>query len=339
MRIIFDAMGGDNAPDETLKGARLARDEYGVEITLVGDKPLLTERAAALSVDLAGLDIRHAPTQISMEDEPTAVLKEKGDCSMAEGLRMLKSGEGDAFVSAGNTGALVVGATMIAGRLKGIKRAALTTVIPSATGAYLLADVGANAECRPEMLVQFGVMGSAYMEKIMGIAAPKVGIANIGTEPHKGTPLQQETYRLMQDAPLHFIGNAEARDIPFGVADVVVCDGFTGNIILKLTEGLAKMMAGEVKKVMFKSPLTKLGALTMAGGMKGFKDKMDYSKYGGAPLLGLKAPVIKAHGSSGAEAFQNAIRQAKTMVENGVISTIETALGEMRQKAAEGGEA
>ena len=337
MRIIFDAMGGDNAPDEALRGARLARDEYGVDITLVGDEPLLRQRAAALGLDLAGLSVHHAPAQITMEDEPTAVLKEKGDCSMAAGLRLLKAGEGDAFVSAGNTGALVVGATTIAGRLKGIKRAALTTVIPAATGAYLLADVGANAECRPEMLVQFGIMGAAYMEKIMGVAAPKVGLANIGTEPHKGTALQQEAYRLLEQAPVHFVGNAEARDIPFGVADVVVCDGFTGNIILKLTEGLAKMMAGEIKQVMFKSPFTKLGALTMAGGMKGFKDKMDYAKYGGAPLLGLRAPVIKAHGSSGAEAFKNAIRQAKTMAENGVVATIEAALAEMRQQAAERG--
>ena len=332
MRILFDAYGGDNTPDEAIKAARLAKDQYPIELTLVGDSAAIAHRAGQLGVSLDGIDLHHAPTAITMEDEPTDVLKRLSDCSMAEGLRLLHQGEGDAFVSGGNTGALVVGATMIVKRIKGVKRAALTALIPSATGNYLLWDVGANADCRPEMLAQFAVMGSAYMEKIVGVKEPRVGIANIGTEEHKGTDLQRQALTLLKDAPINFIGNAEVRDVPLGCADVVVCDGFTGNVMLKLTEGLAKMFVGELKQVLFKNLLTKMGALTLSGSLKSFKQKLDYKKSGGAPLLGLTRPVIKAHGSSDAEAFQNAIRQAVSMVENRVVETTEQAMTQLNSQ-------
>jgi len=263
------------------------------------------------------------------------VLKAKPDSSLSVGFHALKDGKVDAFVTAGNTGAVVVGGTLIVKRMKGVKRPALTSLIPNAVGSYLLMDMGANVECKPQMLQQFGIMGSVYMEKIVGIKNPKVGLANIGVEEYKGTPLQQEAFKLLKKAPINFIGNAEVRDVPFGVADVVVADGFTGNIMLKLTEGLAKMFAGELKGIMKKNAITKLGALTMVSGIKEFKDKLDDKKTGGAPLLGVAKPVIKAHGSSDAEAFKNAVSQAIVMIENDVIGTIEKHLAEVKSAAEE----
>ena len=245
---------------------------------------------------------------------------------------MLADGEGDAFVSAGSTGALVVGATFIAKRLKGIKRPALATVLPTAGAPTMLLDSGANAECRPEMLVQFGIMGSAYMEKVLGVNRPRVALANIGAEESKGRELELETYKLLKTAPLNFTGNIEARQVPLGDADVVVADGFTGNIMLKLYEGMAKFFAGELKTLLTANAKSKLAALLVMNNVKAFKKKVDYSEYGGAPLLGTAKPVIKAHGSSDAKAFYNAIRQAKAFTENGVIETITDALASMKTK-------
>lgn len=330
MNIVIDAFGGDNAPLEVIKGAIDAQKDFGIDITLVGDENTIKKCAKDNSLDIAALKIKHADTVIDVCEEPTNVIKSKKDCSMAVGMRILADGEGDAFVSAGSTGALVVGATFIVKRLKGIKRPALATILPTATVPTMLLDSGANADCRPEMLVQFGVMGSAYMNKILGVESPKVGLVNIGSEPSKGRELELETYKQLQNAPLNFTGNIEARQIPLGDCDVVVTDGFSGNILLKLYEGMGKFFSGELKELFTKDFKSKLGALMVMKNVKEFKKKVDYSEHGGAPLLGTAKPVIKAHGSSNAKAFYNAIRQAKLFTEKQVIDEITAALDSMK---------
>lgn len=241
---------------------------------------------------------------------------------MAVGLKQLADGNGDAFVSAGSTGALVVGATFIAKRLKGIKRAALAPVLPTDKGFMMLLDAGANVDCRPEMIVQFAIMGSCYMEKILGIASPKVGLINVGAEDTKGRDIDISAYKLLQDAPVNFSGNIEAREIPFGNFDVVVSDGFTGNVALKLFEGMGSFFSHTLKDMLTKGVLSKLSALLILPKVKAFKKKMDYSEQGGAVLMGISKPVIKAHGSSDAKAFYNAIRQAQNCVNEKVIEQI-----------------
>ena len=330
MNIVIDAFGGDNAPLEVIKGAIDAQKDFGIDITLVGDENTIKKCAKDNSLDITALKIKHADTVIDVCEEPTNVIKSKKDCSMAVGMKMLADGEGDAFVSAGSTGALVVGATFIVKRLKGIKRPALATILPTATVPTMLLDSGANADCRPEMLVQFGVMGSAYMNKILGVESPKVGLVNIGSEPSKGRDLELETYKQLQNAPLNFTGNIEARQIPLGDCDVVVTDGFSGNILLKLYEGMGKFFSGELKELFTKDFKSKLGALMVMKNVKEFKKKVDYSEHGGAPLLGTAKPVIKAHGSSNAKAFYNAIRQAKLFTEKQVIDEITAALDSMK---------
>lgn len=331
MNIVIDAFGGDNAPLEVIKGAIEANKDFKIDVTLVGDENRIKKCAADNSLDISALKIKHADTVIEVCEEPTSVIKSKKDCSMAVGMQMLADGEGDAFVSAGSTGALVVGATFIVKRLKGIKRPALATILPTATTPTMLLDSGANADCRPEMLVQFGIMGTAYMNKIMGVKAPKVGLANIGSEESKGRELELETYKQLKTAPLNFTGNIEARQIPLGDCDVVVTDGFSGNLMLKLYEGMAKFFSGELKTLLTKDFKSKIAALMVMNNVKEFKKKVDYSEYGGAPLLGTAKPVIKAHGSSNAKAFYNAIRQAKQFTETKVIDEITTALDSMKK--------
>lgn len=325
-KIIVDGFGGDSAPAEVLKGCRLAVDELKAQILLTGDEEKLRAAARELGVSLDGIEILHAPDVITMEDDPTDIRRAKKESSMAVGLRALAEGKGDAFVSGGNTGALAVGATLYVKRMAGVKRAALATVVPCDGGCYLLLDAGANAECRPEMLAQFGVMGSVYMERVQGVKNPRVGLVNVGVEEHKGGETQRAAYQLLKQAPVNFVGNVEARDIPAGAADVCVCDGFTGNVILKLTEGLASSLMGKIKGLFLASPLTKLAALTLKSGIKELKAQMDYSEYGGAPLMGIARPVIKAHGSSNAKAFKNAIRQAMRFVESGAGEEIQRQL-------------
>lgn len=322
----MDGFGGDNAPVETIKGARLAADAYGVEIVLAGSETKLRNEAARIGVSLEGIGILDAPDVLTMEDAPTEILKSKKNSSMGVGLKALSTGEGDAFVSAGNTGALVVGARTIVRCVEGIRRAALAPILPTAKGCYMLLDVGANAECRPDMLLKFGYMGSAYMQKILHVENPRVGLANIGTEETKGTDLQREAYQMLKASGLNFAGNAEAREIPMGGFDVVIADGFTGNIILKLTEGLGLAFGGMVKSMLLKNALTKVAALTLSSGLKDFKKKMDYTEYGGAPLMGIARPVIKAHGSSNANAFKNAVRQAIAFVTEDVNAAIAASL-------------
>ena len=322
MRIIVDAYGGDNAPDAVLQGCRMAADRWKCEIILTGDEQKLRQRAAELSVSLEGIGIADAPDVIPVEAEPTAILKQYQQSSMARGLQMLANGEGEAFVSAGSTGALVVGGTLIVKRLKGVKRPAIGTVIPCQGGCFLLLDSGANHDCRPEMLRQFGLMGSVYMKRIIGVPNPRVGLVNIGTEETKGTELQVQAYQLMKEAGYNFIGNVEAREVPLGGCDVAVCDGFTGNILLKTLEGLATLFMGELKAIFMKSLPNKLAAAAVKKDIKGLKKQFDSAEYGGALLLGSRSPVIKAHGSSDAKAFYNAIRQAISCCENNIIGEI-----------------
>ncbi len=323
MNIIIDAMGGDNAPLAAIEGAVQAVAELGVSVIAVGDEQKIKQAALAGGIDMSGITVEHASDVIGMDEEATDVVRKRPDSSIAVAFRLLKEGRGDALVSAGSTGALLVGATMLVGRIKGIKRAALGTVIPGSQKPWMLLDCGANVECRAEQLLQFAVMGSAYMENVMGIKSPTVGLANNGTEESKGTQLQLDAYELLKDSSLNFVGNAEARDLPSGAVDVVVCDGFTGNIILKLTEGLAKMFSGMMKKMFLKSTKTKIAALMLKGGIADFKKSFDYSEYGGAPLLGIKKAVIKAHGSSDAKAMKNAIRQAEICARTDVSGNIE----------------
>lgn len=330
MKVIIDMYGGDNAPKAPILGAAMAAKELGVDIVAVGNEAEM--RKICEENDISGFEFIDAPMVMPVCAEPTEVMKSYKESSLAVGLRALADGRGDAFVSAGSTGAIVVGATLIVKRIKGIKRAALASVIPGLDRSYMLLDLGANVECRPEMLCQFASMGSIYMNKLEGVKNPEVGLINIGAEESKGGELQKEAYKLLKESDLNFIGNVEPRDLPKGVCDVAVADGWTGNIVLKLTEGLVSAFGKKLKGVMMSSLLTKLGALTMKGALTDFKKSMDYTERGGAPLLGIAKPVIKAHGSSDPKAFMNAIRQAKTFYEQDVIGTISAAVAAQKEE-------
>ena len=321
MKIIVDAFGGDNAPLEVLKGCQEAVAKLGVNIILTGSSQKIKDCAAANEISLDGMEIEHTDDVFDIHEEPKEIIKPGKNTSMALGLKLLADGRGDAFVSAGSTGALVMGATFIVKRIKGIKRIAPSPVLPADKGSFLLTDAGANTECRPEMLVQFAVMGSAYMEKVMGIDKPKVGLLNIGAEDSKGRELEIETYKLLQQSGLNFIGNIEARELPKGECHVVVTDGFTGNIALKLYEGMGSFFSKKMKWIF--SGAGTLGALFSLSKIKLLKKQMDYKEVGGSALLGVKKPVIKAHGSSDAKAFYNAVRQAAKCVEGNVAGEIE----------------
>ena len=335
MRIIVDAFGGDNAPLAILQGCEMAVREYGVDILAVGSEKTIREVCGKNNISLDRISIIDVEKVMPVEVDAAEVVKSYDDSTLAVGLKMLANREGDAYVSAGSTGAVTVGASLFVKRIKGIKRAALATIIPNANGCYMLIDIGANKECRPEMLVQFGIMGSAYMEHIIGVKSPRVGTINIGAEDNKGLDLQKNANEQMKHAPINFIGNVEPRYLPQGACDVAVCDGFTGNVVLKLTEGLGKWFANELKGIFMESAASKLGYLFVKGWVYNFKSKMDYKEYGGAPLMGISRPVIKAHGSSDARAFKNAIRQAKEYTERGVIAQIESSLEQMKQRAVE----
>ncbi|MBP0964929.1 MAG: phosphate acyltransferase PlsX [Oscillospiraceae bacterium] len=326
MNIIVDAFGGDNAPLEVIKGAADAVAKLDVDVTLTGNESIIKKTAEENGISLDRISIIHTESVIDIHEEPTEVIKGKSDCSMAVGLKALAEGKGDAFVSAGSTGALVVGATFIAKRLKGIKRAALAPILPTAKGHVILMDGGANVDCRPEMLLQFGIMGSCYMERVMGLKSPKVGLLNVGAEDTKGREMDIEAYKLLSNAPVDFYGNLEARELPFGVCQVAVSDGFTGNIALKLYEGMGSFFAGELKGMLTSGLSGKLAALMIMPKVKEFKKKLDYTEVGGAVLMGISKPVIKAHGSSNAKAFYNAIRQAKNCVDGKVIDAISQSL-------------
>lgn len=328
MKIVVDAFGGDNAPLEIIKGSALAQKEYGVDIVLCGDEDVINKCITENNIIFENLSIVHATDVISMHDEPTTLLKAHKDSSMAVAFRELAEGRADAFVSAGSTGAVVVGGTFIVKRIKGIKRPALAAMLPAPNSHYMMMDIGANAECRPEMLLQFGVMASKYLEKVEGINNPTVGLLNIGTEDTKGTELQKEAYKLLSDSEINFVGNIESRELPNGVCDAVITDGYTGNIALKLIEGTATTLFSMLKPVFTKNLLSKLCFVVLKDGLRGLKNKMNASEVGGAPLLGTKKPVFKAHGNSDAFAFKNAIHKAMLFAQNDVISSIEDCFAE-----------
>ncbi len=323
MRIVVDAFGGDNAPLEIVKGAAVASKEYNVEITLTGDKTIIENIISENNLNFFGnLIIVDTDDVITMHDDPTTILKSHSNSSMALAFKELCENRADAFVSAGSTGAIVVGGTLIVKRIKGIKRPALGGLIPSPDGHYMLLDMGANAECRPEMLAQFGIMASVYLEKVEGIENPKIGLLNIGVEDTKGDELRTEAYKLLKEAPINFVGNIESREMPKGVCDAVIADGFTGNIALKLIEGTSITLFKMIKSALYKNIINKLAALILKKDLYALKSMMDSSEVGGAPLLGVSRPVIKAHGSSDAKAIKNAIRQAIIFTEKNVINTI-----------------
>ncbi len=324
MKIIVDAFGGDNAPLEIIKGCAMAIEKFDdVTIILTGDEETIRKVSEENDISLERMEIVHAPDVIEMSDHPTELMKSKKNSSMAVGLRLLASDGGDAMISAGSTGAMLTGATLIVKRIKGVKRPALAPVMPNADGKFMLIDCGANADCRPEMLVQFAHMGSVYMKNVLGVENPRVGLANIGTEETKGDELRKATFELLKKEPhLNFIGNFETRGIADGGVDVVVADGFTGNIILKTYEGVASMLSGKFKSVFKKNLFNKLGAAVMLKDLNAIKKSMDHNEYGGAPFLGVKKPVFKAHGSSKAITICNAIKLTREFVASDVIGKI-----------------
>ncbi len=330
MRIIVDSFGGDNAPLEIIKGCYDAVSEFGVEITLVGKEDVIRRVCTEQGVRPEIFEILNADDVITNDDNGSDIVKSKSESSMAVGLKYLHEGGGDAFISAGNSGAICVGATLIVKRIKGISRPGFAAVMPSGKGKMILLDCGANLQVRPEMLRQFALMGSVYMENVMGVENPRVSIANVGTEEHKGTELQQEAYSLLKNSDLNFIGYIEGRDIPEGKSDVVVCDGFTGNMILKTYEGVALTLMKKFKGVFTKSLKNKLAAALVLKDMKVLKKDFDYAEIGGAPILGVQKPVFKAHGNADSRSFKNGIRQIMLYHESGVVDIITEKLKEIK---------
>ena len=326
MNIIVDAFGGDNAPLEVIKGCRKAVDNLGINIILTGDENKIKQSAADNNISLDGISIVHTAGVFDIHEEPSEIIKSGKETSLGKGLQLLSEDKGDAFVCAGSTGALVVGSTFIAKRIKGVKRAFLAPILPTAKGHVMLLDAGANVDFRPEMLVQSAIMASAYMEKVMGIKSPRVGLINVGAEETKGRELEIQAYKMLSEAPINFGGNLEARELPKGEFDVAVSDGFTGNVVLKLYEGMGSFFADSLKGI-FSGFTGKLSALPVLGRIKRFKKQMYYTEVGGAVLMGISKPVIKAHGSSDANAFYNAVRQAKKCVDGKVIPTIKESIG------------
>ncbi|MGN0688347.1 MAG: phosphate acyltransferase PlsX [Oscillospiraceae bacterium] len=328
MKIVIDGFGGDNAPDEVLKGAALAVKELGIQVAVTGDVELMKKRMTELGVSDTGIELVAANGVIEVEDNPRSILKEKADCSMGTAFRMVADGKADAVISAGSTAAIVLGGTMICKRIKGVKRAALVPPMPAKGGVrYCVLDGGANIECRPEMLQQFAILGSLYMKKTMGIENPRVGLLNIGTEEEKGRELEHEALALLRKTPsINFIGYVEARDVPLGAVDVLITDGFTGNVYLKACEGMGALMKDALKSIFFANTVTKIGALCVKKQLKSFMEQMDYKTIGGSPLLGTAKPVFKAHGSSDAAAFLGAFKQAKKFVENNAIEEMTAAI-------------
>jgi len=342
MKIILDAMGGDNAPFAPVMGAAQAAKDFGAQIVLVGkgEEILKVLKDNGINDLPEGVEIANADEVVDMHDDPANVIRKKKNSSMVIGLRLLAEGQGDAFVSAGSTGALLSGATLIVKRVKGIRRAAMGPVMPNkAGGKTVILDCGANAECTPEFLLQFGLVGSLYAKKYLKIENPKVGLLNIGAEDSKGTPLQKEALALLKDAHekglVNFVGNVEARDVPLGAVDVVVCDGFSGNVLLKSIEGTAMFMGSLMKHKIFKRNwLSAIGYLFCKKGVDEVMKMLDSEEIGGTQFLGIKKPVIKAHGSSGVRAFRNAVKQAMDAAQNDVSADLEAGLRQLAPKEA-----
>ncbi len=322
MKVILDAMGGDNAPLEIVKGAIEAKKEYGIDIILVGDEDQIRNILKNENAEPNSFEIVNTTQVIMNNESPTNAIRNKKDSSMVVGLKMLKQDKGDAFISAGSTGALIAGGTLLVGRIKGILRPGLAPIIPSKKGPFMLIDAGANAECKPQYVLQFAMMSEIYMKKVLKKDSPTVGLVNIGEEEEKGTQFTRDCYKLLKESDINFKGNVEARDIPFGAADIIVCDGYAGNIILKTYEGAAEVIFSIMKEKIMSSSRAKLGGLLLKPVFKEFRKEYDYTEYGGAVLLGTKKAVIKAHGNSKAKAIKNAIRQAKLFIESDVVNNI-----------------
>ena len=336
MKIIVDAMGGDNAPLEIVKGALAGQKLWGVDIALTGDESAIRDALAQCGQGELPQGVEIVPTSqtVDMCDDPATVFRRKKDTSMGVGLTMLREGKADALVSAGSTGALLTGATLITKRIHGIRRAAMAPVIPTTTGQAVLIDCGANAECTPEYLVQFAYLGSFYAQQVLGLERPRVGLLNIGAEDSKGTDLQKQTLARLKEADaaghLHFIGNIEAKEAIKGGCDVIVTDGFSGNILLKTMEGVGSFAGSALKGMFKKNLLTKLAALAVMPGLRDFKAQLDPNKVGGTAFIGISKPVIKAHGASNAEAIENAVGQAKQFAQSGLVADIEANIDLMR---------
>lgn len=322
--IALDAMGGDNAPQAVVEGAKQVVEEFSdIAIRLYGPEEVLRPMLG----DASRIEIVHAPDVIGMHDSPMLAVRKKTESSLVKAVMAVRDGEAGAVVSAGSTGALLAGGMLRIGRIRGIERPALAPVIPGRKKPFLLIDSGANVDSQPRYLQQFGLMGSVYMQSVMGVAAPEVGLANIGTEPEKGDRLTREAYELMSRQRAYvFKGNAEVRDVPNGDFDVVVADGFVGNVILKSIEGVSGLIMGMLKDGLRSSRRARMGALMLRPALRGIKNRMDYKNYGGAPLLGVNGAVVKAHGSSDARAIKNAVRQARSMLEGNVVEKIREGL-------------
>ena len=341
MKIILDAMGGDLAPEAPVLGAIEAAKAYGVQITLMGRGEEILEVLKKNNIANlpAGLEICHADDVVDMHDDPANVVRKRKGSSMVMGLKMLSEGQGDAFVSAGSTGALLSGATLVVKRVKGIRRAAMAPSMPTKAGTkVIICDCGANAECTPEFLLQFGLVASLYAKKTLKVENPRVGLLNIGTEDTKGTQLQKDAYALLTAASekglLNFVGNVEARNVPLGDVDVVVCDGFNGNVLIKTIEGTAMFFGSLMKhKIFMRSIFSKIGYLLCKKGVDEVMGMLDYRTIGGTPFLGIRKPVIKAHGSSDALAFRNAVRQAMETAESDISADLEAALAAIKENA------
>ena len=338
MKIILDAMGGDLAPEAPVLGAIDAVKAYGAEITLVGRGEEILEVMKKHGIDdlPEGMEIANADDVVDMHDDPASVIHKRKNSSMIVGLKMLADGKGDAFVSAGSTGALLTGATLLVRRIKGIRRAAMAPSMPTKTGGrVIICDCGANAECTPEFLLQFGLVVSAYAKNVFGLENPRVGLLNIGTEDSKGTQLQKDAFTLLQNAAqkglINFTGNVEARSVPLGEVDVVVCDGFSGNILIKSIEGTAMFMGSMLKKMFKKNLFCNLGYLLCKSGVSDLMKLLDYREIGGTQFLGIQKPVIKAHGSSDALAFRNAVRQAMDAAQGNFTAQLERDLAAMKE--------
>ena len=342
MKIIVDAMGGDFAPLAPVKGALMAQEKYGVDIVLTGktEEILKALQQCGCKELPKGMEIANATEVVEICDDPATAFKHKKDSSLTVGLNMLHAGDADGFVSAGSTGALLAGATLVVKRIRGLRRAALAPTIPTAKGKAVLIDCGANAECTVEYLLQFAYLGSYYAQKVLGVENPRIGLLNIGAEETKGTELQKQTYALLKEAHeagrLNFVGNVEARDVFSGNVDVLVCDGFSGNVLLKCIEGTAMMLMKRLKGIFYKNTANKLAAAVLKKDVYALKSLFDPSEVGGTALLGISKPVIKAHGSSDARAIRSAVRQAITFIDSDVIGSIEKNVAYMRISPNEG---
>ncbi|ESE29573.1 fatty acid/phospholipid synthesis protein PlsX [Eubacterium brachy ATCC 33089] len=333
MRIILDGMGGDNAPGEIVKGAVEASKLIEDEIIIVGDGDKIEFQLKKYKYSDEKISVKHASEVIENDDAPVRAVRRKKDSSMVVGLNMVKSGEGDLFISAGNTGALMAGALFNLGRIQGIDRPAIASIYPilGTKKPSLLVDAGANSECKPSNLLEFAMMGSIYMEKVLGRENPKIGLVNLGVEETKGSTLTKAAFGLLEKSHLNFSGNIEAREVPLGGADVVVCDGFVGNVILKLTEGLAINIVNLLKKKFTENARAKMGAVLLSKKLRSLKEEFDYTEYGGAPILGVKGPVVKMHGSSNANAVKNSILKAIPFAEENVVGIISESVFEIEE--------